>query len=192
MKGPLRRCRPHAGRCWLIHALLLSFVPTALVSCSPGSRGAADAGVAVAPLDAGPPAPPPPVTFSLAAQLPDAGVQLVPTGDSEPPLVEPTQALELRTDLGLRNFRVRLFDEADRALVSDDVAEVSESGLVYRMSFPEPLRPGHAYVLAVEPQTGPLMEDALGRPVPEQRFELRVAGEKEKPAPARPGRKRGR
>lgn len=133
------------------------------------------------------------VTFTLTQELPDAGVQGIPVGGVERPLVEPSQVLELRTDLGLRNHRVRLFDEAGRAMISDDEAADSSAGFVYRINLPESLKTGHKYTLVIDAQTGASMTDAAGRPVPDQRFEFQVAGEKEKPPPPKkPARKRRR
>jgi hypothetical protein len=178
---PARRpCRPR----WALALLVL------LAGCTERSGPIVDAGglAATASPDAAAAEPVPPVSFSLVAQLPDAGLQAIPADVDTPPLVEPAQQLELRADLGLRNYRVRLFDEVDRAMVSDDLAEESDAGVVYRVGLPSPLKPGHAYSLVVDAQTGSTLEDALGRPVPDQRFEFRIAGEKEKPAPARPSR----
>lgn len=175
----------------LLLACCLSLAPLA---CREQPAGAPDAGAAAAPADGGdqPAVIPDVVTFTLTETLLDAGVQGIVFGGSERPLVEPTQLLELRTDLGLTNHRVRLLDEAGRAMVSDDEAADSSSGFVYRISLPEPLKTGHRYTLVIDAQTGATITDAAGRPVPDQRFEFQVAGEKEKPAPPpkKPARKR--
>jgi hypothetical protein len=175
--------------------LLVCCLSLAPLACREQPAGPADGGAPVgASADAGDQVTEVPdvVTFTLTEQLPDAGVQGIAIGGSERALIEPTQSLELRTDLGLRNHRVRLFDEAGRAMVSDDEAADSNVAFVYRMSFPEPLKTGHKYTLVVDAQTGATMTDAAGRPVADQRFELLVAGEKEKPAPPprKPGRRR--
>ena len=165
--------------------MLACCVFAAPLACREQPAGAPDGGPAAA-ADAGeaPGSIPDVVTFTLSEQLLDAGTQGIAVGGSERPVVEPTQGLELRTDLGLRNHRVRLFDEAGRAMVSDDEASDSDAGFVYKIALPEPLKAGHKYTLVVDAQTGATMTDAAGRHVPDQRFEFVVAGEKEKPAPA--------
>lgn len=147
-----------------------------------------DAGVAEAPQV---PQAPPPVRFSLQYQplqapdagLPDAGLAEISLAPDEKPLIEPTSVLELRSTLGLRNYRVRLFDEAERAMVSDDDVEESESGMLYRINLPQPLKTGFEYTLVVDAQTGTAFTDTQGREVEELRASFQVAGEKEKPAP---------
>ena len=174
--------------------LLVCCLFLAPLACRDQPASGVDGGAPAPAGDAGDaPEIPEVVTFTLTQELPDAGVLGIPVGGVERPLVEPSQVLELRTDLGLRNHRVRLFDEAGRAMVSDDEAADSSAGFVYRISLPEPLKTGHKYTLVVDAQTGATMTDAAGRPVPDQRFEFQVAGEKEKPAPAKkPARKRRR
>jgi hypothetical protein len=132
---------------------------------------AADAGV------------PPLVTFDLQYQVPDAGMAPLALVPGEMPLIEPTSSIELRSKPGLRNYRVRLFDEAERAMVTDDVADDSPEQLVYRINLPTPLKSGHEYTLVVDAQTGTSMTDAQGRDVEDLRAEFKVAGEKEKPPP---------
>ncbi|MCP3099334.1 hypothetical protein LZ198_10675 [Myxococcus sp. K15C18031901] len=130
-----------------------------------------------------PPKPPPPTAFSLSYQAPDASLAQVSLEPGDKPLIQQTSALELRTNHGLRNYRVRLFDEAERAMVSDDSAEEADSGLVYRINLPQPLKTGFSYTLVVDAQTGNAFTDTLGREVEELRTTFQVAGEKEKPAP---------
>lgn len=149
-----------------------------------------DGGVAEAP--GAPDAGPKPAVLSLQYQAPDAGIAVIPLGLDEKPLIEPTSVLELRSTVPLRNYRVRLFDEAERAMVSDDVADESDSGLVYRIGLPEPLKTGFEYTLVVDAQTGSAFTDALGREVDELRTTFQVAGEKEKPKPPPPPAKKKR
>ena len=150
----------------------------------------ADAG-ATAVVDAGPPAPTE-LVLSITAEIPDAGTVAIPTAQDERPLIEPAQALVVTTNMPVRNYRIRVFDEADRAMVSDDTAEERPDGtLLYRIQFPEPLKTGHRYALVLDAQTGSFALDATGRELPEQRIEFQVAGEKEKPPPPpKPGRRR--
>ncbi|WP_332468286.1 hypothetical protein [Cystobacter fuscus] len=162
-----------------------------LAGCSKPSAPTEDAGTAViSPPDAAL-AQPGPATFTLRYTLADAGTESIPVvGEEEGrPIVEPTSALELRSSQVLRNYRVRLFDEADRALVSDDTAEESSDGLLYRISLPTPLKSGHGYVLVIDAQTGSSMTDAQGREIADIRMPFQVSGEKEKPPPP-PAKKR--
>ncbi|NVJ01575.1 hypothetical protein HV824_26140 [Myxococcus sp. AM009] len=172
-----------------------------LSGCPDKPAAVPDSGVAEAPQA---PAPPPPTRFSLSYQaLPDApvaaaandagvaddagvaiaGLKEIAAAPDDVSVIEPTTLLELRTTRPLKNYRVRLFDEADRAMVSDDDVEESEAGLVYRIQLPQPLKSGFKYTLVVEAQTGTAFTDGLGRDVDEFRQALQIAGEKEKPAP---------
>lgn len=165
----------------------------ALTGCPEKTSGPLDSGVAAPEV----PKAPPPTTFALRYQpLPEADAG-TPTGSSEislapgdKPLIEPTNTLELTASRALRNYRVRLFDEAERAMVSDDIAEESETGLTYRIVLPQPLKPGFEYTLVVDAQTGTAFTDSLGHDVEELRATFQVAGEKEKPAPAPPPSKK--
>jgi hypothetical protein len=185
MPGPFPTRRTWRRLRWLGVALLLA-------GCAERSRPPVDAGPAAtgAAADAGELEPLPVVTFTLLALLPDAGVQPVPSGAGLRPVIEPVAQLELRSDQGLRNYRVRLLDEAERSVVSDDTAEETDAGVAYRLSLAEPLRSGHAYTLVVDAESDAPLTDALGRTVPEQRLEFQVSGEKSKPAP--PRRQRGK
>ncbi|HZH18145.1 MAG TPA: hypothetical protein VE057_27580 [Archangium sp.] len=133
-----------------------------------------------------------PASFSLQSMLPDAGLEAIPlVGEEEGrPVIDPTSTLELRSTLALRNYRVRLFDEAERAMVSDDSAEESPNGLLYRISLPTPLKSGHKYTLVIDAQTGTSMTDSQGREVPDMRIPFQVSGEKEKPPPPKKQRRR--
>jgi hypothetical protein len=132
--------------------------------------------------------------FSLQYALPDASLEAIPlAGEDVPrPLIPPTSLLELRSTPGLKNHRVRLFDEVDRALVSDDAAEESPEGLLYRISLPTPLKPGHKYTLVIDAQTGTSMTDALGREVADVRIPFQIAGDKARQPPPPPAGKRRR
>jgi hypothetical protein len=156
-------------------ALVLSGCPDK-PSATADDAGAAPGAVQV-------PTTPPPTRFSLSYQAPDAGLAEISLAPDEKPLIEATSVLELRSTNSLRNYRVRLFDEAERAMVSDDDVEESDSGLVYRINLPQPLKTGFEYTLVVDAQTGSAFTDTQGREVEELRTTFQVAGEKEKPAP---------
>ncbi|RYZ33491.1 MAG: hypothetical protein EOO72_14090, partial [Myxococcaceae bacterium] len=139
-----------------------------------------------------PDAAPDTVVFTLQYQAPDAGLALIPLALEEKPLVEQTSDLELRSTLLLKNYRVRLMDEADRAMVSDDTVTENEDGLVYRIHLPQPLKTGFSYMLVVDSQTGTAFQDSRGRDVEDLRAAFQIAGEKEKPKPppAKGGKKK--
>ncbi|QSQ26193.1 hypothetical protein JY651_15200 [Pyxidicoccus parkwayensis] len=158
-----------------------------LAGCPEKPAATSDAG---APEAVQAPATPPPARFSLTYQSPDAGQAEISLAPDEQPLIEPTSEFELRSSVGLRNYRVRLFDEAERAMVSDDDVEESDAGLVYRIHLPQPLKTGFEYTLVVDAQTGSGFTDTLGREVEELRSTFQVAGEKEKPAPPPPPAKK--
>jgi hypothetical protein len=141
-----------------------------------------DGSIAEAPQDAGP-AVPPPAAFTIRYQLNDGGMEPLPLAVEERPTIEVTSVIELRSSIGLRNYRIRLFDEIERAMISDDSAEETPNGVIYRISLPTPLKSGHKYTLVLDAQTGTAFTDTLGREVDELRFQFQVAGEKEKDAP---------
>ncbi len=148
--------------------------------------GVPDAGVAqVAP---------PKLELVVRYESTDGGMVPIPFEPGGRPFIEPTRKLEVGANLALKNYRVRLFDEADRAVISDD--EVRDApNLDYRIQLPSPLRTGFRYALVVDAETGDAFTDSAGRPQPDQRLEFQIAGEKEKPAPPAKGgksKKRGR
>lgn len=176
--------------------LRLSFAVCAtalvVVGCPKPSAPTADAGVITAEPDAGTDAGLGLASFTLQYALSDAGMESIPlVGEEEGrPLIDPTSTLEVRSSLVLRNYRVRLFDEVDRAMVSDDEAEESPNGLLYRISLPTPLKTGHKYTLVIDAQTGTSMTDSQGREVADVRIPFQVSGEKEKPPPPTKKQKR--
>ncbi|XXF81405.1 hypothetical protein P2318_17100 [Myxococcaceae bacterium GXIMD 01537] len=169
-----------------------ALVPLVLTGCPKPQPSAADAGVAEVPAaDAAVAVPL--VRFAVQYQAPDAGMVPLELAPDEKPVIEPTSAIELRATPGLRNYRVRLFDETERAMVSDDSADDSPEALVYRINLPAPLKTGHGYTLVVDAQTGTSMTDSQGRDVEDLRAGFKIAGEKEKPPPpAKPASKKRR
>jgi hypothetical protein len=132
------------------------------------------------------------LVFSVRYQLPDGG--LVPLAfDAETrPEIEATRRLELSTNLAIRNYRIRLFDESDRAMSSDDRAEESGTRLDYQISLREPLQSGHHYVMVIEAQAAGSIEDAQGRSHADQRLEFQTSGPREKPTPPKRVKRRRR
>jgi hypothetical protein len=134
------------------------------------------------------------VALAVKAHLADGGVDAVefePSekldgGRSERARIGPTKDIELVGNLPLRNFRIRLFDETDRALSSDDLFEEADQALNYRILLHEPLKPGHRYTLVVDAQSGAEILDSQGNAHPDQRLEFQVAGEREKPQRHKP------
>ena len=111
--------------------------------------GIPDSGPAVA--DAGPPPAPadlPPAELGASLELwfADGGLQEVPA--SKPTLIDPLQKLTLRLPR-LKDFRVRVFDGADKVLVSDDRTSASDAGTAYEIGLAEPLKRGREYRVAV-------------------------------------------
>jgi hypothetical protein len=135
-------------------------------------------------------AAPPRLTFSVREHLLDGGVEPIELQPNDRTPIEPTQQIELSTNIALHNYRIRILDEADRAVVSDDVAESTGQRLDYRISFHEPLKPGHRYTLVLDAETGSSFSDPDGAPQPDQRLEFQVTGEREKPPPPPPSKRR--
>jgi hypothetical protein len=168
----------------LLRCGLIALCASTLLAGCPDKQSAApvDGGLVEAPEDAGP-STPPPASFTVRYQLANGGMESIPLVVEERPTIESTSVIELRSSMGLRNHRIRLFDEVERAMVSDDSAEETPNGVVYRISVPTPLKSGHKYTLVLDAQTGTAFTDSLGREIEDLRFQFQIAGEKEAPAP---------
>lgn len=153
----------------------------AFAGCRPSSpKPEVDAGTP----DAAITPPPPSLKLEVRYLAPDAGMTLVDFAvDGARPLIEPTSQLELSTNIGLQNYRVRLFDEVDRAMASDDQVEEPGDRVRYRIHLPAPLKAGHKYALVVDAQSGSAIADSTGRLYPDQRLELAIAGAREPDVP---------
>jgi hypothetical protein len=101
----------------------------------------------------------------------------------EQPVMDPTSALELTTNRIVRNYRLRVLDEADRVMASDDVPEELPQGIRYTLRFLTGLRPGSSYAIVLDAQSGATMTDDAGAPLPPLRVGLEISGEKEKAPP---------
>lgn len=162
---------------WSLALLCLCACPESTLQQDAGTPGAA-------PLDAGTAAPTPAeLAVTVRAELVDGGVVTLELDGPERPLVDPAQRLLLETNLPVRNYRVRVFDEVDRAMVSDDTATDLPEGLDYRISFPEPLKTGHRYTLVLDAANGATMVDTRGGSHADVRLPFQVSGVKEKPPP---------
>src|SRR5262249_46474945 len=143
----------------LIHARRSRLVAVpfllALAAC-PGSKsrphgrdaGHADAGEPAKDAGSAPPALKQGVRYQ--GQGTEAGMWASGVTSGGPrPSIEATSQLELTTNIGLQNYRVRLFDEAERAMASDDQMEEPGDSVKYRIQLPAPLKAGHKYALVV-------------------------------------------
>ncbi len=146
-----------------------------------------DAGPVAAVVDAGPIVP---LALDLLVTLPDGGTERHALLGLETPLVSPARQLLVESNRPLHNARVRVLDEHDRALESDDVPEETSTALRYHIDLSRPLEPGHRYAVLVDAQSGATFDDGSGKEVPEQRLEFRTSGERERPKPPPPHRKR--
>jgi hypothetical protein len=148
----------------------------------------ADAGATVAVMDGGPVVP---LTLDLLVGLPDGGTERHALLGLETPVVSPTGQLVVESNRPLHNVRIRVMDESDRTLESNDAPEESATVLRYHIELLHPLEAGHRYAVLVDAQSGATFDDGSGTELPEQRLEFRTSGERERPKPA-PQRKRRR
>lgn len=156
-----------------------------------GSGGLPDAGpVALGPPDAGPRELP----IALLAWQLDGGLAGPFDGAGGSPAELGTAARLLVQLPALTDVRVRLFDEADRVLPSDDVLEPADGGLEVRIELAKPLRPGASYRLVVDAQLGAVISGPAGARFQDQELALKVLGTPEpEPKPGKkPGKKPGR
>lgn len=162
--------------------LLLSACPRASDSpaqSAPDARVEADAAVDAGPeaSDAGPSdAGLPVLTLTLTAAT-DGGTSLVTVGPDGRAELEPTATLILEFPTRLRDYRVRLFDDRDLVLPSDDAATLTDGGLLYEVDLLQPLAPGRSYLLMVDGELGPQVLDQEGRAHEDVRLVLNVRGE---------------
>ena len=148
----------------------------------------ADAGAPLAVVDAGPVIP---LALDLLVGLPDGGTERHALLGLETPVVPPSRQLLVESNRPLHNVRIRVMDESDRALESDDVPEESPTSLRYHIDLLRALEPGHRYAVLVDAQSGATFDDGSGKESPEQRLEFRTSGDRERPK-APPKRKRRR
>lgn len=161
--------------------IILSVALAVACGCRPRSETVA--------ADAGPPAhadaggPPVELQLRIEVKLSDGGVVRELLDPAAVILLPVTQALDVTANLPLHNYRLRILDELDRALASDDTPEVMSTGLLYHVAFLSPLRSGHRYTVLLDAQSGASLDDGSGVPVAEKRFDFHTEGEREKEAP---------
>ncbi len=165
-----------------------------LAACRAAPSEPVDAGAPSSLADAAAlPEPPFQLTLTLRGVLPDGGTSEVELGTSAPPIVAPAERLEVLANAALKDYRIRLFDDADRALISDDAPEELAEETRYLISLTAPLKQGHRYTLVLDSQSGAAIADTHGRTHRDRRLPFIVSGEKEKekssPAPGRGGAK---
>jgi hypothetical protein len=149
-----------------------------------------DAGSPAFPITASDAGPPRVLQLRLEVKAPDGGLVSEVLALSSAPSIPVTQALDVTANLPLHNYRLRLFDEVDRALASDDVPEEAAAGLRYHIVLLAPLRPGHRYTVLLDAQSGATLDDGSGTAIDEQRFEFHTEGEREKEPVKRSSSKR--
>jgi hypothetical protein len=162
-------------------ALGIATVLALSAACRPGVKSrdagsAADAGAA----DAGTTLP---LQLTIEVPLSDGGTIRQPLEPAAAPFLPVTRTLSIAANLPLHNYRLRILDELDRALASDDVPEETAGRLRYRVSLLAPLRLGHRYTVLLDAQSGATLDDGSGRALAEQRFEFRTEGERERETP---------
>jgi hypothetical protein len=123
--------------------------------------------------------------LQLEARLADGGVARAPLDSSTVAVLPVTQSLDVTGNLALHNYRLRILDELDRALSSDDVPEETRGGIRYHIALLAPLRSGHRYTVLLDAQSGATLDNGNGVALDEQRFEFRTEGEREKDTPAK-------
>jgi hypothetical protein len=131
-----------------------------------------------------------PLAIDLVVTLADGGTERHALLGLETPLVSPARQLLVEANQPLHNVRIRVLDESDRAIASDDAPEEMPGALRYRIELLAPLEPGHRYALLVDAQSGATFDDGSGKEVPEQRLEFQTSGERERPRAPPPHRKR--
>lgn len=146
----------------------------------PADAGTADAGAAAARWSE----PPRALNAKIRAVASGEPRALVRGGANED--VSPDSRFEVELPR-LADFRVRLLDEADRAVASTDRAEIADR-LSYQLAPVEALVTGSRYALVVDGLKSEFATDDHGRAYELLRVDLKTSGEK----PPKPASKRSR
>ena len=168
-----KHARCHWLTIWLSLAIGLGCPRTTSIDAGPA--------ILATSLDAGPSVVP--LTVAIEIQQPDGGLLRVPLDPSAAPFLPATQVMDFTANLPLHNYRLRIFDEIDRALASDDVPQELPGGVRYHVRLLAPLRAGHRYTVVLDSQNGTTLEDGRGSALNEQRFDFHTEGERDKEAP---------
>ncbi|MGZ3479846.1 MAG: hypothetical protein ACXU81_05820 [Myxococcaceae bacterium] len=148
-----------------------------------------DAGPVAVVVDAGPRVP---LAIDLVVTLADGGTERHALLGLESPVVSPSRALLVETNRPLHNVRIRVMDESDRALASNDLPEETPAALRSQIDLAAPLEPGRKYAVLVDAQSGATFDDGSGKEIPAQRRADRPRGARERPKAPPPHRKRRR
>lgn len=98
-----------------------------------------------------------------------------------------TAMLSVWVPLRLKDFRVRLFDEHDQLVPSDDTVSEADARIDYRIDLLQPLRAGRGYSLLIDAEVGSVILDDQHRAWDDVRV-TQVRGEPQSDDPKKPGR----
>lgn len=131
-------------------------------------------------MDAGPPQPAD-LQLIITATSADGGFELVARA------VDPVKQLNVFIPVVLTDYRLRVFDEADKVVQSDDLAKETDGGIDYQVTFVEPLKSGRNYRLTIESQLGQTLDGYKDAEVL-----MKVRGEIERESSKKPPKKKKR
>jgi hypothetical protein len=134
--------------------LLVAGCLFAVVGCKKSSSSAADAGANAAA----------PEKLQITIEAIGAGgkTQAIPADGSKAD-VESVEQLAITTNLTLRDYRVRVTDEAVLPVKSNDAISQAGNGQKYLVKFAEPLKAGKKYTLTIDTANGPTVVDSQGK-----------------------------
>ncbi len=126
------------------------------------------------------------LTLEILAFAADGGSTPIDAQPGARTVVDAPARLEVAVRPGLANYRIRVFDDAERIVESDDEAVPDGPGrLSYRIAFAAPLQAGRHHSLVLDAQTGEGLVDRAGVKHPDLRIEFQTAGAKESPGKAK-------
>lgn len=114
-------------------------------------------------------------------EQPDGGAAMLPR-ERGPVASAPGARLSLSLP-PLVDYRVRVFDGADRVVASDDTAQASDAGIEYAIALVEPLKRGRDYRVLVDAETGAGLAAPTGRRYLDAEWNLSVEGPAEPDPP---------
>lgn len=149
----------------------------------PDAGTAVDAGV----VDAGPPVPTD-LAFALDFLGVDGGVTTV-LSSAVDAQIDPSRSVFIQFPVPLKDYRIRMFDDAEQVLPSDEEARAEDGGMSYRIVLVEPLKPGRSYTFSMDAELGHEITDMSGHGYADIRLGLRITGTPEAPPKKKPGKK---